>query len=127
MIVIALAGLTSAGHLVAQAPPAATGSTAPFFTGVTDPVALTTLVNEHLAAGRGLLGQLTSAPGRRSAEQTLRTYDNIIVHINAARDLTSVVRQLHPDAAMRTAAETLGQAAESFETELALNPAAYAA
>lgn len=125
--VLVLAGLISTGHLGAQAPPAATGSTAPFFAGVTDPAALTTLVNEHLAAGRELLGQLTTASGPRTAEQTLRTYDNIIVHINAARDLASVVRQLHPDAAMRTAAETLGQAAESFETELALNPAAYGA
>ncbi len=127
LVVIALAGLTSASHLVAQAPLAVTGSTAPFFAGVTDPASLTTLVNGHLAAGRQLLGQLTSAPGSRTAEQTLRTYDNILVHITAARDLSLVVRQLHPDADMRTAAETLGQAAEGFETELALNPAAYGA
>lgn len=126
---LALIGLVSTGHLGAQAQPAATstGSTTPFFAGVTDAASLTRLVNDHLATARELLGQLTTASGPRTAEQTLRTYDNIIVHFQAARDVSSVVRQLHPDAAMRTAAEALNQAAEGFETELALNPAAYTA
>jgi len=128
-IAAALIGLTSAGHAgaLAQPAPAGPGSSAPFFTGLTDAASLTRLVNEHLAAARELLGQLTSASGPRTAEQTLRTYDNIGVHIDAAKGLASIVRQLHPDAAMRTTAETLAQAAEGFETELALNPAAYAA
>jgi len=128
-VAAALIGLTSAGQVGALAQPAAAGhgSSAPFLTGLTDAASLTRLVNEHLAAARQLLGPLTSASGPRTAEQTLRTYDNIVVHIDAAKGLASIVRQLHPDAAMRTAAETLAQSAESFETELALNPAAYAA
>ena len=128
-IAAALVGLTSAGHVGAVAQPAPTGpgSSAPFFTGLTDGASLTRLVNEHLAAARELLGQLTAASGPRTAERTLRTYDNIVVGIDAAKGLASIVRQLHPDAAMRTAAETLAQAADGFETELALNPAAYAA
>ena len=128
-IAVALIGLTSAGQVgaLAQPAPAGPGSSAPFFAGLTDAASMTRLVNEHLAAARELLGQLTSASGPRTAEQTLRTYDNIVVHIDAAKGLASIVRQLHPDAAMRTAAEALAQAAEGFETELALNPAAYAA
>ena len=128
-IAAALIGLTSVGHVgaLAQPAPAGPGSNAPFFTGLTDAASLTRLVNEHLASARELLGQLTAASGPRTAEPTLRTYDNIVVHIDAARGLASIVRQLHPDAAMRTAAETLAQAAEGFETELALNPAAYGA
>lgn len=127
--ILILAGLVATGHLGAQAPPAApgTGSTAPFFTGVSDAASLTKLVNDHLATARELLGQLTAPSGARTAQQTLRIYDNVIVHFQEARDLSSIVRQLHPDAAMRTAAETLNQAAESFETDLALNPAAYGA
>ncbi|MFA5910688.1 MAG: M3 family metallopeptidase [Vicinamibacterales bacterium] len=102
-------------------------SNAPFYTGVTDPESLARLVNGRLAAAREGLDRLTAATGKRSAEQTLRMYDDIQVHIGAARELASIVRQLHPEAAMRTAAETLNQAAEGFETELALNPAAYGA
>ena len=128
-IAAALIGLTSVGPVgaLAQPAPAGPGSNAPFFTGLTDAASLTRLVNEHLASARELLGQLTAASGPRTAEPTLRTYDNIVVHIDAAGGLASIVRQLHPDAAMRTAAETLAQAAEGFETELALNPAAYGA
>ena len=128
-IAAALIGLTPAGHVgaLAQPAPATAGSSAPFFTGLTDAASLTRLVNEHLAAAREQLHQLTTASGARTAEQTLRTYDNIAVHIDAAKGLASIVRQLHPDAAMRTAAETLAQAAEGFETELALDPAAYGA
>lgn len=127
--VLVLAGLISTGHLHAQAPSTATGTggSAPFFTGVSDAPSLARLVNGHLAQARELLGQLASPNPRRTAEQTLRLYDNVIVHFQEARDLSSIVRQLHPDAAMRTAAEGLNQAAESFDTELALNPAAYAA
>jgi thimet oligopeptidase len=123
-IAAALIGLASADQIVAQAP--APGS-APFFAGATDAASLTRIINEHLATARELLVTLTSASGPRTAEQTLRTYDNIQVHIDAAKGLAAVVRQLHPDAALRTTAETLAQATESFETELALNPAAYGA
>ena len=126
-VVVLLAGLAATGHADAQAQAAGDpGSQAPFYAGVTDADALTRIVNGHLAAARGTLAQLTSARGRRTAEQTLRTYDNIQVHLTAANDLLLVVRQLHPDAAMRTVAETLAQAVDGVETELALNPQAYA-
>ncbi len=128
-ILLCLVGVSCAGHLGAQAPSAAAdpGTNAPFFSGVTDAESLTRLVNQRLAAAREMLARLTSATGPRTAEPTLRTYDNIQVHIDAAKGLTSAVRQLHPDVAMRTAAETLAQAVDGFETELALNPAAYGA
>ena len=128
-IVAALMALTVVGHVGAQAQPAAAdpGSNAPFFAGVTDADSLTRLVNGQLTAARDVLARLTSATGAQTAEQTLRSYDNIQVHLGAARDISSIVRQLHPDAAMRTTAETLAQAADAFETELALNQAAYAA
>ena len=128
-LVAAGVALTAAGHIRAQAPAptADPASTAPFFAGVTDPGSLARIVNDRLAAARATLEQLTSASTSRTAEQTLRTYDNIQVHISAAKELAYVVRQLHPDAAMRTAAETLAPAVEAFETELALNPAAYGA
>ena len=54
-------------------------------------------------------------------------YDDILVRIGAVKELALIVRQFHPDAAMRTAAETLAQAAAGLETELSLNPAAYGA
>jgi len=128
-IAAALIALTASGALTAQAPSTTPdpASTSPFFAGVTNAESLTTIVNEHLAAARATLPQLTSSGSGRTAEQTLRTYDNIQIHINAARELASVIRQLHPDATMRTTAETLARAVDGFETELALNPAAYAA
>ena len=128
-IVAALIALTAVGHVGAQAQPAVAdpASNAPFYLGVSDSASLTVMVNGRLAAARGALERLTSATGRRTAAQTVRMYDDILVHIDAARELASIVRQLHPDAAMRTAAETLAQAAEGFETELSLNTAAYGA
>ncbi len=127
LIVAALAGLTSAGHLVAQAPPAAPGSQAPFYAGVTDADTLSRAANGHLAAARDTLARLTAAGSTRTAEQTLRIYDDILRHIDAAKGPASIVRQLHPDAAIRNAAEALALAVDGFETELALNPAAYGA
>ena len=128
-IVAALIALTAVGHVGAQAQPAVAdpASNAPFYLGVSDSASLTVMVNGRLAAARGALERLTSATGRRTAAQTVRMYDDILVHIDAGRELASIVRQLHPDATMRTAAETLAQAAERFETELTLNTAAYGA
>jgi len=128
-IVLFLVGLVLSGHVGANAQPSVAdpASRAPFYTGVTDAAAVAQVGGGHLTVARELLTQLTTAGSKRTAEQTLRLYDNIQLHIDAAKGLASVVRQLHPDAAMRTAAETLAQAADGFETELALNPAAYAA
>ena len=128
-IIAALFALTAVGHVGAQAQPAVSdpASHAPFYLGVNDSASLTAVVNGRLAAARRALERLTSATGRRTAAQTVRMYDDILVHIDSGRELASIVRQLHPDAAMRTAAETLAQAAEGFETELTLNTAAYGA
>ena len=114
-ILLLLIGLTSTRDLGAQGRPATAdpGSTVPLHAGVTD--------------ARGALERLTSATGRRTAEQTVRMYDDILVRIGAVKELALIVRQFHPDAAMRTAAETLAQAAAGLETELSLNPAAYGA
>jgi thimet oligopeptidase len=126
-IATVLLAFTAVGYAGAQAPPAApvAASGVPFFSGITDAASLTGKVNEHLAAARQQLAALTAAGGPRTAEQALRAYDDILVRIDAAKGLTSIVRQLHPDAALRTAAEAGALAAESFESELALNPAAY--
>jgi len=126
---VVLACLAATGHASAQARLATPdpGSQAPFYADVTDADALTRIASGHLAAAREAVTTLTSATKRRPAERTMRIYDNIQVHIVTARDLLSVVRQLHPDAATRTVAEQLAQAVDGFETELALNPDAYAA
>ena len=121
---VLLLGLASAGLAGAQAPQPTTdpASIAPFFDGVTDAESLKRIVNGRLTAARVVLAQLTSARPGRTAEQTLRTYDDIQVHISSAKELSYVVRQLHPDAAMRAMAETLVQSVEAFETEVALAP-----
>ncbi len=127
-ILLTLIGLTAAGHLGAQAPAptADPASNTPFFAGVTDQASLAALVNGRIAGAREGLARLTTANGRGNYEQVLRAYDDVKIQIDAAKGVPYVVRQLHPDAAMRAAADGLAQAADAVETELALSTAAYA-
>ena len=125
---LVLVGLALAGQgLQAQSAAGTAASNAPFFAGVTDADALARLLNDRLASAREALARLTASGGKRTAEQALRDYDDVQVHIGAAKGLASIVRQLHPDAALRTAAETLAQAVDRFESELSLTTAAYGA
>ncbi len=111
----------------AQTQTADPAGSVPFYTGVTDAESLVRVVNGRLAGARQTLDQLLGTTGRRTVDNTLRAFDNIHVHLGAATGLTRIVGQLHPDPQMRAAAETLGQAVAGFETELALNEAAYRA
>jgi thimet oligopeptidase len=86
------------------------------------PDALLRASNHALDAARGAVARLKSMP---PALATLRAWDEATAAISDASARASLLRSVHPDAAMRDAAERCEQDAEALSTALALDPEVY--
>jgi thimet oligopeptidase len=101
--------------------PSATTDSSPFYSGITDEASLTRRVESHLARANELLARLLAVSGRRTAENTLRVYDDLIAQVLNAQGPVQIVGRLHPDARMRATAALLMQRIESFESRISLH------
>jgi len=79
--------------------------------------------SEDLQRARAAVGRLKSQP---PSLESLRTWDEATSAISDASARASLLRSVHPDAAMRDAGERCEQEAEALSTELALDPEVYA-
>ena len=109
----------------AQQPAPVGGTNEPFYVGVSDAASLARLVETRLAKARAALDTLLAVNGPRTIQNTLRPYDDLQREIQAAAGLANIVRQLHPEAATRAAAETLAQTTSAFSTDVSLNRGVY--
>src|SRR3954452_14386096 len=86
------------------------------------PDALLRASNQSLDAARSAVGRLESMP---PSLETLRAWDEATAAISDASARASLLRSVHPDAAMRDVAERCEQDAEALSTALALDPGIY--
>ena len=98
---------------------------APFWTGKPDAAAFGKIQDERLAKAKEAIDRLLAVKGKRTVENTLKPYDEALVYLNAASSQANLVKEVHPEAALRTAAEKASQRAQAFGTELSLNRAVY--
>ena len=117
-----------AGAALAQAPAGDVASqAAPFYTGVSDAASLRALVEQRTARAVEHLKVLLEVRGARTVDNTLVPYDRMGLENAGAFSMTRIVARLHPDEAMRTTAEELGQTLATKISALALRPDIYAA
>ena len=109
------------------APPTLVEDGSPFYAGITDVASLTRSVDARLAEARALRDRLVTVQGARTPENTLRVYDDLRNAIQAAGGPANIVFQLHPDTAMRQAAEEGQRRVAAFTTEVALHRGIYEA
>src|SRR5690349_13527498 len=79
--------------------------------------------SEELQRARAAIARLKSQP---PSLESLRAWDEATSAISNASARASLLRSVHPDAAMRDAGERCEQEAEALSTELALDPEVYA-
>ena len=100
----------------------ATGATAaPFWTGMTSVARFERAMDGRLAHARALLAKLVAVTGARTLDNTLRVYDDLQIEIDAVGQQAQLIQSVHPDAAMRDAAEKVSQKASALNTEVSLN------
>ena len=79
--------------------------------------------SEDLQRAKAAVARLKAQP---PSLQSLRAWDEATSAISNASARASLLRSVHPDAAMRDAGERCEQEAEALSTELALDPEVYA-
>lgn len=115
-LMIALAGL--AGY----ASPAAGGAGAQV--NPTDEGFLN-MAQDTLAKAQTLLDSVLAVDGERTVDNTLEPYNEMLLLVANLAEQSSLQRNVHPDEAVRKAAEEVEQKTSAFATEVSLNRAVY--
>ncbi len=122
-----LFGAASAAGAKAKAPAGGKGAAMPalFYAGSPDAAAFRALCEGELKAAQGNLDRMVSAKGKRTIENTLNPYNQLMLHADNAGSAAQLMESVHPDSAYRVGAEEMTQAVSKFMTELSLNRAVY--
>ncbi len=100
---------------------------APLWSAKTDVAAFEKLETDRLAAAQHSIDQIVAVTGARSIENTLRPYDEAVRQLNTANYFSSLMQQVHPDAAFRDHATAMTTKVSSAATALSLNRDVYRA
>src|SRR5499426_2443511 len=114
--------VTTSYAVVSQA---ATPADAPFWTGQRDAASFTKLQEDRLSKAKLSLERMLAVTDKRTIENTLKPYDEMLTYLDAVANQASLIKEVHPDESVRTAAEKVSQKAEAFTTDVSLNRAVY--
>ena len=92
-----------------------------------DLAAFEKLEDTRIANAQKSIDQVTAATGARTIENTLAPYDEAVRQLNAAVYFSSLMQQVHPDAAFRDHATAMTTKVSSALTALSLNRDVYKA
>ena len=92
-----------------------------------DSGALEAWVGEALTRHQAALDTLLAEPGPRTAENTLRRYDDAVAELGAAGSLLNLLDSVHPDKAIRDTAQAEIQKVAQAGVALGLNQGVYRA
>ena len=82
-------------------------------------------VAEHLKKAQTALDAVLSVSGTRTVENTLEPLNRLSIELSAAGSKAGLMENVHPDEAVRQAAEKASQEVSAFVTELSLNRQLY--
>jgi thimet oligopeptidase len=98
---------------------------AAFWTTRPDAGAFARLQDERLRKAKAALDRMLAVRGKRTLENTLVPYDEVLLYLDAAGQQAGLMEEVHPDENFRSAAEKISQRVSAFSTDLSLNRAAY--
>ena len=101
------------------------GDDTPFLTGIQTAEDFSNRQNDHLTKAQDALNALLGVKGKRTIDNTLKPYDEILIQLDAISNQASLIENVHPDDATRAAAEHLSQKAAAFGSDLSLNRNVY--
>ena len=113
--------------VAAVLPASAQAPTTPFTSGITDAASLRRAIDERMSRARTLLDGMLAVKGSRTVANTLAPYDELLDELNTASGQVTAMMDLHPDAAVRQAAEDLDRAVSALLDEIPLRTDVYAA
>ncbi len=114
--VVAGAGTAGAQDLKSQPP---------LWAAKPDVAAFEKMENDHLAATQRAIDEIVAVKGPKTIENTLVPYDRAVRQLNAASYFSSLMQQVHPEAAFRDHATTMTTKVSDVATALSLNRSVY--
>jgi len=96
-----------------------------FFSGGLDAAGFRAYTDNEMKEARAALDRLLALKGKRTVDNTLETYNQIQLHSDNAGYVSGLMENVHPDSTFRSAAETITQEVDKFQTDLSLNRAVY--
>jgi thimet oligopeptidase len=97
----------------------------PFWTAKPDAAAFEKTMDERIVKAQSALDRMLAVKGTRTIANTLTLYDEILVQLDVAGAQAGLMEVVHPDKALREAAEKITQKVSSFGTALSLNRGIY--
>jgi len=117
---MALRYVALAAALAAPTDPSDTDNQ-PFWSGRPDAPAFERAVDARLARARDLLARLVEVKGRRTVANTLVPYDRLMRELDRAAGATGLIQKVHPDSALREAADRSDRKVSALATEISLD------
>ncbi len=97
----------------------------PFWANRPDGAAFEKEMDGRLRKAQQILDQMLAVKGKRTIDNTLRLYDEVLINLEAASYQTDLIQNVHPDRAFRAVAEKENQEVSAFATTLSLNTSVY--
>jgi thimet oligopeptidase len=98
---------------------------APFWTVRPSAATFTRIQDGRLKKAQSALNRILAVRGKRTIENTLVPYDEVLLYLDAAGSQAGLMEEVHPDKNFRAAAERISQRVAAFSTDLSLNRAVY--
>ena len=111
-----------ADHLNLAAP-----ADVPFWEDQPDAAQFAARMDAHLMAAQDALARLLAVKGKRTIANTLRAYDDLLLHLDSALFQTDLIQNVHADEVFRAVAEEGNQKAAALANVLSLNHEVYVA
>ena len=122
---LALLPLVVAAVALAAPPRIKASPDGPFWAGLPSAKSFEKAQMERLKRAEGLIDRVARVKAPRTIENTLRPYDDAILELDSAGSQAGLVQNVHPDPALRAAAEKMSQAAQALISKLSLNRGVY--
>ena len=97
----------------------------PFWSGHPDAPTFERAVDARLDHARDLLARLVGVKGQRTVANTLVPYDRLMRELDRAASATGLIQKVHPDTAMREAADRGDRKVSALATEISLDRRVY--
>jgi thimet oligopeptidase len=93
----------------------------PFWSGYPDAPTFERAVDARLDRARDLLARLAGVKGQRTVTNTLVPYDRLMRELDRAASATGLIQKVHPDSAVREAADRGDRKVSALATEISLD------
>jgi thimet oligopeptidase len=93
----------------------------PFWSGHPDAPTFERAVDARLDRARDLLARLAGVKGQRTVTNTLVPYDRLMRELDRAASATGLIQKVHPDSAVREAADRGDRKVSALATEISLD------